>query len=137
MSTKHFLDECHTKWGKHPKQTQSLKHLNGIITAINDDGTYEVDFHHPRDKGVFNMDSHSTMTVECTNWGFTDAQKESNIKRFHKTAFVGKKVSVNEYHNLFYIYIWERKFRYGEFKMQFKCGEPHNGYKIEYRIDAE
>lgn len=138
MKDMKWTDKDHkgwTRWGEHPYWSQSLHHLNGVITKINDDGSFEIDFHHPMDS-FLKMESHTKATVECNDW-WSDDVKKSKIKRFIENAQVGQKVKVNEYHNLFYIFLWELRWTYGELKYKFIRGEPKYGYKKQYRIDVD
>lgn len=134
-----WTDDDHkgwTKWGEKPYWTQDLWHLNGIVTKINGNGTYEVKFHHPCDR-IGEMNHSATMTIEYNDIFSTYEYCKHRINRYAKKLKVGSKVKVNEYSNLFYIYKWELRMRYGEFKYEFICGEPHSSFKKKYTIDAK
>lgn len=118
----------------HPYWGLVVGDLKGVITAINDDGTFEIDFHHPFDPyGV--MGHSATADVENTAFWKTDRQIESSIRRFKENAGVGDEIRVNEYRNLFYISTFLERPQ-GALAYVSRRGDPHLGYKIKYSIDV-
>lgn len=118
----------------HPEWGIVVTGLDGIITSINDDGTFEVKFHHPLDSyGV--MGHSATMDVENTDFWMSDKHIERSIKRFKKSAKIGDKVKVNEYRNLFYITTFLERPPCALAWVSRK-GEPHLGFKQKHSIDV-
>lgn len=123
-----------SKWGRKPYWTQDVHHLNGIVKKCNGDGTYEVEFYCPLDP--YGETRSATMTIEYKDIFSSYERCKERINNFAKRLEIGNKVKINVYSNLFYIYLWEKKFRYGEFKYEFVCGKPYSSYKKKYCIDV-
>ena len=119
---------------KHPEWGIVVTGLDGVITAINDDGTFKVDYHDPLDPyGV--MGHSATMDVENTDYWLSDSMIESSINRFKKSAQIGDKVKVNKYRNLFYITTYLKKPQCALAWVS-RRGDPHLGFKEKQTIDV-
>ena len=118
----------------HPYWGLVVSKLKGVITAINDDGTFEIDFHHPFDSyGV--MGHSATADVVNTDFWKSEKQIESSIRRFKENAEIGDEVRVNEYKNRFYITTFLERPQ-GALAYVSRRGDPHLGYKTKYSIDV-
>jgi len=119
---------------KHPYWGLIVNGLEGVITDINDDGTFEVDFHDPLDSyGV--MGSHATAEVENTDFWLSNNMIESSINRFKSNAKIGDEVKINKYRNLFYITTFLKRPSCALAWVS-KRGDPHHGYKTRHTIDV-
>lgn len=127
-----MYEDCkpkHNYWGL------SINNLKGIITAINDDGSFEVDFHHPFDSYGVMGHSATIIDIENTDYWLPNTMIESSIKRFKKYAQVGDEVKINEYKNKFYITTYLEKPQYALAWVS-RRGDPHLGHKTKYTIDV-
>lgn len=133
MATKiDFDNECKaTKWGAHPEYSYYTRDYGQII-KVHDDGSVDV-----RIKKLFSSDDeriiHNIKLFHVDPWD--EDRKERIINRRKKRMTVGAWVEIMEQRNLFYIYTWEQRFRYGELKMVFKSGDPHLGPRKRFLIE--
>lgn len=133
MATKIDFDkECKaTRWGTHPEYSYYTRKYGQII-SVHDDGSVDVKIQ----KLLSSDDEEIIRNIKQLYIDPWDEKRKDFIIRSRKRKLqVGAWVEVMEQRNLFYIYTWERKFRYGEFKMVFKSGDPHLGPRKRFLIE--
>ena len=131
MTAKIDFDNCTTRWGKHPEYSYYTRKYGQVI-KVHTDGSIDVGI-----KKLLSYDDEEIIRniklFHINPW--EEKRKEFIIGSRKRKLQVGAWVEVMEQRNLFYIYTWERRFRYGEFKMVFKSGDPHLGPRKRFLIE--
>lgn len=131
MATKIDFDNCTTRWGKHPEYSYYTRKYGQVI-KVHPDGSIDVKI-----KKLLSTDDEEIINniklFHIAQW--EEKHKDYILNSRKRKLKVGAWVSVIEERNLFYIYTWERKFHYGEFKMCFKSGNPHLGPRKRFLIE--
>lgn len=127
-----FDNECNaTRWGTHPEYSYYTRDYGQII-KVHDDGSVDVKI-----KKVLSYEDEKIIRniklFHIDPW--EEKRREYIINSRKRKLQVGAWVEVMEQRNLFYIYTWEKRFRYGEFKMVFKSGKPHLGPRKRFLIE--
>ncbi len=127
-----FDNECNaTRWGTHPEYSYYTRDYGQII-KVHDDGSVDVKI-----KKVLSYEDEKIIRniklFHIDPW--EEKRSEYIINSRKRKLQVGAWVEVMEQRNLFYIYTWEKRFRYGEFKMVFKSGKPHLGPRKRFLIE--
>ncbi|MBQ6220048.1 MAG: hypothetical protein IJH63_00240 [Methanobrevibacter sp.] len=125
------FNNCHSKWGAHPEYTYYTRHYGEII-KVHEDGSCDI-----KTKPLLSYEEGEI--IRNVNLFYVDPWNEDRrdmiIDRLKKNIRVGCWVELMEQRNLFYIYTWEKKYRYGEFKYVFKSGSPHQGPRKRFLIE--
>ena len=128
------LDECESRWGNHPKWCAYSTSIYGEIIKVNEDGSINVkiDTWKPQEKIIENVE-----LFHINSW--EKDREELIIKNKKSQMQVGNWVELQEFRNLWYLYIWEKRYSYQypdkvEVLYKFKCGKPEFGYKSHFKI---
>lgn len=128
------LSECRSKWGEHPEWSPYCSAVYGEIVKVNNDGSINVRL----DK--WSEEETIIENINMFHIPFWDKDREENIIRRRKSQLKeGAWVKIQEYRNLWYLYVWEKKYSFPypdkcEVKYVFKHGKPEYGYKQQFRI---